>query len=213
VTTSRPKETYDPHVNYSGGGWWWHTPYETHDKMDVNILAKDVKIELNLIFRLANCEVIPFNFTSYADRITKILEDMQLKADKINGYFNLHQMIEYSKEFKKLSVELDELAKKIAASEEKDKIEVLNHTFLWVGRYLNPIAHSDGDISEQVNMETFGAQPFPRISRIIDLASMTLHQSSEFKLLLTKLIRERNLVEDGFYQSNELIKSTINQLK
>jgi hypothetical protein len=61
-------------------------------------------------------------------------------------------------------------------------------------------------------METFGAQPFPRISQITDLANMTLHQSPEFKFLYTKLVRERNLVEDGFYQANELIKATLEKL-
>ena len=41
---------------------------------------------------------------------------------------------------------------------------------------------------------------------------MTLHQSPEFKFLYTKLVRERNLVEDGFYQANELIKATLEKL-
>jgi hypothetical protein len=83
---------------------------------------------------------------------------------------------------------------------------------MWVGRYVNPVAHSDADIANQVTMDTFGAQPFPRISQIVDLTQMTLHQSPEFKFLLTKLMRERNLVEDGFYQANELIKDNLSRL-
>ena len=83
---------------------------------------------------------------------------------------------------------------------------------MWVGRHVNPVAHSDAGISEQTSMETFGAQPFPRISEIVDLANMTLHQSPEFKFLLTKLVRERNTVEDAFYQANELIKKTLMEL-
>jgi hypothetical protein len=41
---------------------------------------------------------------------------------------------------------------------------------------------------------------------------MTLHQSPEFKFLLTKLVRERNTVEDAFYQANELVKKTLTDL-
>ena len=145
--------------------------------------------------------------------MTKILEETQSKAEKVATYYNINKILELSKEFIKLSIKLEDLAIKLASSGDKVKIEMLNHTLIWVGRHINPIAHSDAEISEQVSMETFGAQPFPRISRIMNLASMTLHQSSEFKLLITKLVRESNYVEDGFYNANELIKDTIKRLE
>ncbi len=213
VTTSRPKETYDPHVNYSGGGWWWHTPFETHDKMDIDILVTDVKIELNLVFRLASCPVIPFSYTTYAERMIKILEDMQTKADKVHGYFNLYPVIDEAKEFRALSERLDEAAKKVADGGDEARVADLNSVLMWAGRHVNPVAHSDAGIAEQTSMETFGAQPFPRVVEIIDLAGMTLHQSAEFKFLLTKLVRERNMVEDGFRQANELIRAALPRLE
>jgi hypothetical protein len=212
VTTSRPKETYDPHVNYSGGGWWWHTPYETHDKMDIDILVTDVKIELNLIWRLANCPILPFNYIQYAERIIKILEDLQAKSEKISSFYNLYPLIYEAKELRVLSEKLEIAVKKVAKEGDPTKVEKLNRCLMWVGRHVNPVAHSDHDIANQVSMETFGAQPFPRISQIVDLAEMTLHQSPEFKFLYTKLVRERNLVEDGFFQANELIKATLEKL-
>ena len=183
VTTSRPKETYDPHVNYSGGGWWWHTPYETNDKMDIDILVTDIKIELNLIWRLANCPILPFNYTQYAERMIKILEDMQTKSEKISEFYNIYHLIDEAKELRALSERLEVAAKKVAKEGDPAKIEELNRCLMWIGRHINSIAHSDHDIANQVSMETFGAQPFPRISQIIDLAEMTLHQSPEFKFL------------------------------
>jgi hypothetical protein len=212
VTTSRPKETYDPYVNYSGGGWWWHTPYETYDKMDINILETDVKIELNLVWRLANCLVIPFNYIQYAERMINILEEMQAKSEKIKGYYNLYHLIDEAKELRALVEKLEAAAKMVAKECDPVKVAELNRCLMWVGRHVNPVSHSDADIANQVSMETFGAQPFPRISEIVDLAGMTLHQSAEFKFLYTKLVRERNLVEDGFYQANELIKATLEKL-
>jgi len=212
VTTSRPKETYDPHVNYSGGGWWWHTPYETYDKMDAGILATDVKIELNYIMRLANCPVLPFNFTPYASHMVKLLEEMQARSEKVKGYFNLYQVIDKVREFRDLSERLDAASSKLRGRGSADKIEKLNDCLMWVGRHVNPVAHSDAGISEQTSMETFGAQPFPRISEIVDLANMTLHQSPEFKFLLTKLVRQRNMVEDAFYKANDLIRETLTEL-
>jgi hypothetical protein len=38
---------------------------------------------------------------------------------------------------------------------------------------------------------------------------MTIHQSHEFKLLKTKLLQQRNIVEEGFYQANTLIEQIL----
>jgi hypothetical protein len=84
---------------------------------------------------------------------------------------------------------------------------------MWVSRHVNPVAHSNAGPSEQTTMETFGAQPFPRISGITDLANMTLHQSHEFKLLKNHLLRQRNIVEEGFTQANLLVKEMLAGLK
>ena len=82
-----------------------------------------------------------------------------------------------------------------------------------ISRNVNPIAHSNAGPSEQMTMETFGAQPFPRIAGVVDLANMTFHQSHEFKLLKNHLLRQRNIVEEGFYQANKTIKEIIEQLE
>ncbi len=213
VTTSRPPEDYDPHVNYSGGGWWWHTPFATMDHGDVDVLEMDVKAELGFIVRMTNSPVLPFNFTAYAERMVEILKEMQGKAEKVKGYFNLHPVIERAEEFAALSAELEKAIEAKAGKLSSDETKELNTALIWVSRHVNPVAHSNAGPSEQTTMETFGAQPFPRISGIVDLANMTLHQSHEFKLLKNHLLRQRNIVEEGFVQANTLIEETLADLK
>jgi len=213
ATSSRPPELYDPHVNYSGGGWWWHTPYATMDHGDVDVLATDVGVELNYVFRMANCPILPMNFAPYADHMIEILEDMQGKADNVKGYFNIYPVIERAKEFRELAAELEEKAKLVAdRGGPEDAVEELNRSLMRVSRCINPVAHSNAGPTEQMSMETFGATPFPRISEITKLAGMTIHQSPEFKFLRTKLLRQRNAVEDGFHQANKLIRETLAKL-
>lgn len=213
LTSSRPPELYDPHVNYSGGGWWWHTPYATMEHGDVDILEMDVKVELNFITRLLNTPVLPFNFTSYAERLHEILLEYQAKAEKVRGYFNLDPVIQRAHEFKELCEKLERTLKSKAGALSEEEIADLNRRLMWISRHINPVAHSNAGPSEQVTMETFGATPFPRIAGIVDLANMTLHQSHEFKLLTTKLLRQRNTVEEGFYQANALIWETLESLQ
>ncbi|MBS7619213.1 M28 family peptidase [Candidatus Bathyarchaeota archaeon] len=214
VVSARPKELYDPFVNYSGGGWWWHTPFETLDHGDVNILAMDVKVNLNYIFRVANCPVLPYNFVPYAEEMVKILKDLQDKAGKISSYFNINPVIERAVEFKVLAEELNNHISRVVEERAPEQvISELNRCIMWVSRHVNQVAHSDAEKTEQMSMETFGATPFPRIHGILKLAEMPLPHSDEFKFLQTKLMRQRNFVEDGFHLANQLIKDTLDRLR
>lgn len=214
VVSARPKELYDPFVNYSGGGWWWHTPFETLDHGDVNILAADVRVNLNYIFRVVNCPVLPYNFVPYAEEILRILKNLQDKAGKVSPYFNINPVIERATEFKNLAEELNNYTSGIMGEGTSEKvISELNKCIMWVSRYINQVAHSDAEKTEQMSMETFGATPFPRIHGILKLADMPLPHSDEFKLLQTKLTRQRNFVEDGFYLANQLIRDTLARLQ
>jgi len=212
ITTSRPPEDYDPHVNYSGGGWWWHTPYATMDHGDINVLEMDVKAELNFIVRMVNCPILPYSFTKYAERLLEILVGLQEKSEKVRAYFNIYPVIEQAKTFVELSEHLDAKIAEKGKSLSEEEIKELNTALIWVSRHINPVAHSNAGPSEQMTMETFGALPFPRIAEVVDLANMTLHQSHEFKLLKNKLLRQRNIVEEGFYQANQLIEQTLAKL-
>lgn len=210
VTSARPKELYDPFVNYSGGGWWWHTPWATMDRGDVDILATDVKVDLNYIFRMTNCPVLPMNFTPYADAMLGILRDLQSKADKVRSYFNLDSVIERAREFRELAEALEGAMRRALEKGASDAVvEELNRCIMCVSRHINPIAHSDAGKTEQVSMEAFGATPFPRIHGILKLAEMPFPHAPEFKFLRTKLLRQRNHVEDGFHLANEVIQETL----
>jgi len=212
--SARPKDLYDPFVNYSGGGWWWHTPYETIEHGDIDILGTDVKVNLNFIFKVTNCPVLPMNFVPYADAMLKILEDLQAGAGKISFYFNINSVIERAREFRELAERLEGTVRKAVDGAATDEmLEELNRCIMWVSRHINLVAHSDAERTEQMSMETFGATPFPRIYGMLKLAEMSLPQSPEFKFMLTKLQRQKNIVEDELYLANELIKDTLAKFK
>jgi hypothetical protein len=162
---------------------------------------------------MVNCPILPYDFTKYAERLHEILVEMQEKSEKVRAYFNIYPVIERAKEFVELSKQLETAIERKGKSLSEDEIKQLNTRLMWISRHINPVAHSNAGPSEQMSMETFGALPFPRIAEIVDLADMTLHQSHEFKLLKNKLVRQRNMVEEGFYQANNLIKKTLASLE
>jgi hypothetical protein len=206
----RPRKLYDPFVNFSGGGWWWHSPLDTIEHGDVDILANDVKANLRFIFHMTNCPVLPIDFIPYARVMIDTLEDLQKRVDKIKSYFNLEPVIDRVREFARLAIELEAaIVQAVDKGASETVLEKLNRGLMEVSRHINPVAHSNAEKTEQMSMETFGATRFPRIHHILELAKMPQPETAEFRLLCTKLLRERNFVEDGFYLANEIIKKTI----
>lgn len=213
LTSSRPKELYDPHVNYSGGGWWWHTTEATLDKGDIDVLAMDVKVELNYIFKMTNCPVLPMDFTPYAEHMVQLLEELQGKADRVREQFSLEPVLVQAKKLLNLSKRFEEaVTSTLKRGASPEDIEAVNQCYMWVSRNINPVAHSNAGLTEQMTMETFGAIPFPRIHEVVRLAVMK-QGTPEFNFLRTKLLRQRNAVEDGFYRANKLIEELLPTLE
>ncbi len=50
----------------AGFGWWWHTPGDTLDKIDAEILERDTAIYLHATWRLLTDPVIPLDYADYA---------------------------------------------------------------------------------------------------------------------------------------------------
>lgn len=219
--SERPEDMANPFVNYSGLGWWWHTPWATLDRGDSNILARDAKVNVNFIFHLCNCPILPMDFIHYVDEIQRILEDLQEKSDKIRTYFNLNPVLVRVKEFKKQVEALEDLIReKMALFEAKNNrtffepiFKELNNCIMWVSRHINIVAHSNASKTEQMSMEDFGMKPFPRLQPILELAQMPLPQHPDFKFLVTKLVRQRNFIEDGFYLAIEQVRDTLKKVK
>jgi len=52
-----PPELKSPFVSCSGGGWWWHTPFDTIINVDPDVLHKDAKIHMHALTRILNTKL------------------------------------------------------------------------------------------------------------------------------------------------------------
>ncbi|WP_129113597.1 M28 family peptidase [Halegenticoccus tardaugens] len=61
-----------------GGGWWWHTPADTRDKVDIDVLVEETRIAVTLAARICTSPVLPHDFratvTDIRNQITAIEE-------------------------------------------------------------------------------------------------------------------------------------------
>src|SRR3990172_9581449 len=56
-----------------GGYWWWHTPEDTFDKIDFEILAGDTRLYVEALHRLLTEPAPPFDLSAAASELEKIL--------------------------------------------------------------------------------------------------------------------------------------------
>jgi N-acetylated-alpha-linked acidic dipeptidase len=87
-----------------GTGWWWHTPDDTLDKMDEQILVRDTRIYLQVIWRLLTDAVLPLDYAEHAAYLTEQLHALEKSA---GDRFDLSMLIERAEEFRRKAEQLN----------------------------------------------------------------------------------------------------------
>jgi hypothetical protein len=70
----------------AGFGWWWHTPDDTLDKMDPDLLVRDTQIYVHTIGRLLTDRVLPLDYAASAAALHAELTRLQ---DELGEAFDL----------------------------------------------------------------------------------------------------------------------------
>jgi hypothetical protein len=91
----------------AGTGWWWHTPYDTTDKMDEAILVRDTRIYLGAVWRYLTDPVLPLDFAATARTIGETLTELQVAA---GNRFDLTICVQRASEVEKLAARLNHAA-------------------------------------------------------------------------------------------------------
>ena len=64
-----------PYVGGSQGGWWWHTKDDTVDKLDMNVIVKDIEWRLPSLVGLLNASVLPYRLSNTAAQYRAALDE------------------------------------------------------------------------------------------------------------------------------------------
>jgi len=66
-----------PDAGPVGGGWWWHTPEDTRDKVDVELLAEETELYTRLASRVCNSPVLPQDHRETCEDVRETLEAIE----------------------------------------------------------------------------------------------------------------------------------------
>ncbi|MDP9470997.1 MAG: M28 family peptidase [Chloroflexota bacterium] len=177
-------------VGGCGGAYWWHSPEDTLDKADAQILAADVQVYLTMTARMCLPEVIPYNFVPSAQDFLDHLGPLQEAAGQ---HLDLTGTIKAAEAFRTTSECLNEA--------HIDDVRLLNEGLKRLTRIVNPALFT---IEGPYEMDPALQLPvLPGLAPMRELAELD-PTSSEFHFLLTKLRRQRNRIEDALLQAVEL---------
>lgn len=184
-------------------GYWNHTIEDGIDKMSVENLEKDNRVDVGVLLGLTNAEVLPYNFE-------KTCEDMAEKVAFIKAESgNIISLDKIQKKIEELTAnveKLNELIKKGNSGDlNKDVVKKLNDTLLRLSRSITNAFYTN---AEKYDQDSYGrtilSKPLPLLYPMTELAKMD-SESLEYKLLYTKMLKNRNRVYDAVSLANEYV--------
>jgi Iap family predicted aminopeptidase len=185
-----------------GGGWWYHSEYDTLDKCDPETMYMAEKAQTLVIIRLCTLPVLPYRVERLADWTIDALTELEGLAE---GGLSLGSLLDQAVLFKQLAFELDEATGKLSETCEKEpkldvKVDAANKCLLKISRIMNPVNYT---LRGRYDQDYYGAeyvQPIPIMRNVAELASLN-PDAEEYKTLRTKLVRARNQVSDTIHEA------------
>ena len=171
-------------VGGCGGAYWWHSPEDTLDKADSNILAEDTRIYVTLVTRMCTPEAHPYDFRPPANDFLTNLRELQ---DVAGQYLDLTPAIRAAERF-------SQAASDLVAEGPSGSTAAYNDAVLEVTRIINPALFT---IDGPYEMDPALQLPIlPGLAPMNELATLD-PESSDHRFLVTKLLRQRNRVQDA----------------
>lgn len=182
-------------VGGSGGAYWWHTPEDTLDKADANILAKDTEIYLTMVLRMCSPEVIPYRFSRTA---LDFIEGLSAFQEAGGDHLDLSDAISAAERFRDATTELE-------ATRPVD-VPARNWYLKQLAREVNPVLFT---INGPYEMDPALQLPvLPGLAPIRELIELP-PDLSEYRFLRTQLMRQRNRTFDCLTRATVLAEKAI----
>jgi hypothetical protein len=167
----------------AGFGWWWHTPDDTLDKIDPELLVRDTRVYVHAIWRLLHDPVLPFDYAQHAG---DLLAELEALCPALQGRFDTDLIVLRATELRTKATRLRDHASRATSDADRDRI---NRALMQVSRALVPMDYTSGD--------RFGHDPALRQSAWPPLDSLrrlagTVPGSADEKFLAVAATRDGN---------------------
>jgi len=194
-------------ADYVGGserGWWWHTPEDTLDKINMQALVRDTELRLAELYALATLPVLPYRISPIAQNYRRALADLQTA---VGAHLDFKMLIERATwletKTRELEAEADKLRLAASSGEASSRVQALNRLFLRLSHNLNAALYT---VSGRFEQDPAAPLPIlPGLDPARELAQLD-PTSDRYGFLFTQMVRERNRVAAALDDALERIE-------
>jgi hypothetical protein len=177
----------------AGTGWWWHTPDDTEDKIDGEILLRDTRIYQHAVWRLLATPVPPLDFASAAHAL---VETLAQRGREAGDALDLSLCLDRARALEQLVTQLQRHATTAEGADAEQFAETLRR----LSRALVPLAYTRGD-----RFAHDPALPQPPLPALADTALLDGLDADGRRFLASRLVRDANRVAHALDQALALL--------
>jgi hypothetical protein len=167
-------------------GWWWHTPEDLIDKIDIDFLVRDTRVFMHVIWRLLADARLPLDYTAHARALGAELAGL---AGRLGGRFDMAPLTKAAAT----------LLRRAEALTGRTDDAAVNAALMRVSRALVPIDYSHGDrFSHDPALPN---PPWPTLEPLRALAATAPGSDAE-KFAAVAATRARNRVLFALHEAN-----------
>ena len=184
-------------------GWWWHTPYDTLDKIDPPRLVRDAKIFVRVLERYLTDLVLPLDYQAAA---TDLRQNLESHAGLAGSSLDFSAAISAASTLEELCTRLAQEARGATPA----RARLVNNCLLALGRTLIPATYTRaGRYAHDPALET---EFLPSLRETRELAALA-PDSDEAKFLRVDLVRAQNTVTGAVRQACREVEQCLAQLR
>ena len=182
----------------AGFGWWWHTPDDTLDKIDPDLLARDTKVYVHAIWRLLTDRVLPLDYAAGAAAL-----DAQLSAlrQQLDGRFDLSGLTTRVARLRQQAAAVGAAA---AATTDASAANRFNQALVAVSRAMVPMDYTAGDRFD--HDPALPQPPYPVLNVVRQLAAAP-PDSDQARFLASAATRACNRLAFALDQANQALEA------
>ncbi len=169
----------------SAYGYWWHTSEDSLDKADRDLLVRDTKIFLAILWRLATQKVLPYDFVPVAAQMEVQIREL---AEAVGRSWDFGSLLESIERF---SVAAQQLKARSSLAQ-GDAIAAVNEDAMSISRAINPVLFTIAGPFHHDPARQFPL--FPGLAASAELADLE-PTSEEAGFIKTELLRETNRIQ------------------
>ena len=193
-------------VGGCSGAWWWHSPEDLIDKVDLDLLTSDTHIYATLVARVCGDRTLPYDLAPIATDFIAKLGEIEAAS---KGGLDLSVALERARTFEGLASQFDRVRAEAADAPADGRSETLNAGILRITRILNPVLYTEaGEFDHDPAIQ------LPMLPGLRRAASLPKHEpgTKERLFLETALVRQRNRVDHALHLANREMESILTQL-